>query len=184
MKRKTLFNALFGLTLWGRLVGAALLFFFLIAATPTKVRKADQAEWLKYSAFCRAMVHDTLPQYGVKRFVKQGIATRRFSYLPCDSCPSILLNIGDPYYQWKNPVDTVWFKVEHRDYQQNSLRAARTRTYYAELDQVFISRKHIYLVRQRRATVKDFYEHWMLKNMDYVKKTDGVTFVNKLKIVK
>jgi hypothetical protein len=160
-----------------------LAFFFLIAATPTRVRKADQAEWLKYSAFCRTMVPDTIVQYGVKRFTRQLIAHKDFSYLPCDSCPSIIIREGQPYYEWKRPVDTVWFNVDCRDYQQNSLKKPIARTYYAEINQVFIKRLHICHVRQRRATVKDFYEKWMTKDLSYPVKTGAVTFVNKLRIV-
>lgn len=161
-----------------------LAFFLLISATPTSVRKADQAKWLQYSAYCRQMVQDTLIQYGVKRFDHQWIAQKDFSYLPCENCQSIIIHEGEPYYEWKHPIDTVWWIPTKRDYLQNSLRTAKSRTYYADLNQVFISRPYIYMVRQRRATVKDFYEHYMLGNLDYKKVTDGVNLVNKLKLVK
>jgi hypothetical protein len=162
------------LTLGGGLVGAT---------TPTRVRKADQAEWLKYSAFCRSIVPDTVVQYGVRRFVAQYQAQKDFSYLPCDSCRSIIIKEGEYYFDWVEPMDTVWFKVTPRDYQQNSLKTPVARTYYAEINQAFISRKYITHIRQRRATVRDFYEHWMTKQMDYVTKTPQICFVYKLRIL-
>lgn len=162
---------------WGCCV---VLFLLLISATPTRVRKADQAEWLKYSAWCRKIVPDSIRQVGYFSGAK-----RTVWLIDGTDDRGVLHHAGDTTYFNVNHPDTTWFICQCNDYQQNSLRIEKTLTYQIPFKKVALVRKKVCHVRQRRATVKDFYEWWMVPGDKYYKvRTPQVTIVQQLKIVK
>jgi hypothetical protein len=136
-----------------------LLFPLLMAATPTVVKKADQGEYTKYLAYCNKLVADTVEQLGriTYKFVVYPKADIRLGN-------GKVLKAGEPDYFFGNTPDTVWFAVVCRDYKAGSISTSpKPRSYYYEPKQLCIHRNKVCRIRQRRATVKDFYEWWMKK---------------------
>lgn len=131
-----------------------------MAATPSFVKKVDLPEYQSYLAYCNTLVNDTLDQLGR--------ATYKFVVYPkidIDFGNGKVLHAGEPDYWWTDPLDTVWFSVICKDYKTGSIKAAPlTRSYYYDVKQVCIHRNHICRIKQRRASVKDFYEWWKVKN--------------------
>ena len=155
---------------------ACLFFSAVTAQIPTRVRKADQAQWLLYSAYCRTMVPDTIQQPGSRGFEHVTEIKTDFT-----TTNGTTYHAGDRYYFWNEPIDTIWYFCKCKDYKENSLNT-RIQPYTITVpNRVFFLRPKICLVRQRRATVKDFYEHWMLGNLDYYKyETISLTYRIKL----
>ena len=132
----------------------------LIAATPTYVKKGDQAEYQSYLAYCNTLVNDTVEQLG----------RVSFNFVIYPKADIVLgngkvMHAGEPDYCWTVPLDTVWFPVNCKDFKTGSIMSAPPiQSYYFEAKQVCIHRDHICRIMQRRASVKDFYEWWMTKN--------------------
>jgi len=155
-------------------------FVLLISAnTPTRVRKADQAQWLQYSSYCRTIVPDTVRQVGYF----SGATRTVYLIDDIDANGTILHHAGDTtYFNVENP-DTTWFICQCKDYQQNSLRLEKTLTYTIPFKKVALVREKVCHIRQRRATVKDFYEWWMIPGDKYItKRTPEIAIVQKLQI--
>ena len=131
----------------------------LLAATPNLVKKADLPEYQSYLAYCNTLVPDTVEQLGR--------ASYKFVVYPkkdIDLGNGKVLHAGEPDYWWTDPLDTVWFPVVCKDYKTGSIKAdTLPRSYCYEVKQVCIHRNHICRIRQRNATVKDFYEWWMVR---------------------
>lgn len=118
------------------------------------------AEYKNYLAYCNTLVNDTVEQLGR--------ATYKFVVYPKADIVlgnGKVLHAGEPDYCWTDPLDTVWFPVNCKDYKTGSIKAAPPiQSYYYEVKEVCIHRNHICRIMQRRATVKDFYEWWMVRN--------------------
>jgi hypothetical protein len=101
-----------------------------------------------------------------------------------DSTGTILHHAGDTtYFNVVNP-DTVWFICQCKDYQQNSLRLEKTLTYKIPYQKVALVRPKVCHIRQRRATVRDFYEHWMVPgDSSAIIRTPAINIIQELKII-
>ena len=155
-------------------------FLLLVSATPTRVRKADLPQWDKYSLYCRTIVPDTVRQVGYFSG-----ATRTIWLLNDTVNGQIVHHQGDTTYFNVDHPDTIWFIYPCRDYQQNSLRIDKILTYQIPKGKVALCRKKVCHIRQRRATVKDFYEWWMVPgDKYYTTRIQEVSIVQPIEIKK
>jgi len=120
------------------IIGAAI---STLAATPTRVRVADKAEYARYIEYCKTPVQDVVTQVGKIKVIKVG-----GYYFDREGKSTI-----------KPGADTIWYKA----YPSADSRSIG-RKYTFEPYEKMVTRKVTFTTERRKSSVRDFYEWWMV----------------------
>lgn len=115
--------------------------FGALAATPTRVKAADKAEYARYIEYCKTPVYDVVTQVGKIKVIKVN------GYWFDREGKSTV----------KPGADTIWYKAYPS---KDSRNVGRVFTF--EPSEKMVTRKLTFTTERRKASVRDFYEWWML----------------------
>lgn len=113
----------------------------LTSATPTSVRKVDQAEYQKYLTFCKTLVPDRVTQVGKIKLVK---------------LPNGYWRDREGNYQIKPGADTTWYKAY-----PSASPYSKGRNFTFNYDEKMVTKTVVFTVERRKMSVRDFYEWWL-----------------------
>lgn len=121
---------------------------FSFSQSYSYVKVADRPEYNNYLKYCHKFVPLKLLQAGKFRIVKQ--ANGQYT----DS-------IG--HYVLKQPADTFWYVLDIPRYKY----PPKIVTYNYDVDEMFIGLYVTVMVRQRKSSIRDFYQYWMTDSIKH-----------------
>lgn len=140
MKNKDFKVAILFLVLTGIFMFIFAGLFSALAATPTRVRAADKAEYTRYIEYCKTPVYDVVTQIGKVKVIKVN------GYWFDKEGKSTV----------KPGADTIWYKAYPS---KDSRNVGRVFTF--EPSEKMVTRKVTFTTERRKSSVRDFYEWWM-----------------------